>query len=67
MWSFRTLYLSRLLGWGIIELELYALVYCVKQLAPYMLGRRFTVQTDHKNLVLFGDPGFTGTYVGEER
>jgi cleavage and polyadenylation specificity factor subunit 1 len=37
--------------WGIMELELYALVYCVKQLTPYLLGRRFMVKTDHKNLL----------------
>ena len=37
--------------WGIMELELYAFVFCVKQLAPYLLGCRFTVRTDHKNLV----------------
>jgi RNase H-like domain found in reverse transcriptase len=37
--------------WGIMELELYALVHCVKQLAPYLLGRPFTVKTDYKNLL----------------
>ena len=37
--------------WGIMELELYAFVYCVKQLSPYLLGKLFTVRTDHKNLV----------------
>jgi hypothetical protein len=37
--------------WGIMELELYALVHCVKQLAPYLLGRPFIVKTDHKNLL----------------
>ncbi len=29
--------------WGIMELELYAFVYCVKQLSPYPLGKLFTV------------------------
>ena len=24
--------------WGIMELELYAFVYCVKQLTPYLMG-----------------------------
>ena len=41
--------------WGIMELELYAFVHCVKQLAPYLLGRRFTVRKDHKNLVFLSD------------
>jgi RNase H-like domain found in reverse transcriptase len=35
--------------WGIMELELFALVYCIKQLSPYLMGRPFTVLTDHKN------------------
>jgi hypothetical protein len=34
-----------------MELELYALVFCVKQLAPYLMGRVFTVRTDHRNLL----------------
>ena len=37
--------------WGIMELELYAFVYCVKQLTPCLMGKLFTVKTDHKNLV----------------
>jgi hypothetical protein len=37
--------------WGIMELELYAFVFCVKQLTPYLLGRPFTVRTDHRNLL----------------
>jgi hypothetical protein len=37
--------------WGIMELELFALVFCVKQLSPYLLGRHFTVRTDHRNLL----------------
>ena len=39
--------------WGIMELELYAFVYCVKQLTPYLMGKLFTVmnEMDHKNLV----------------
>ena len=32
--------------WGIMELELYALVYCIKHLSSYLLGRQ-----DHKNLL----------------
>jgi hypothetical protein len=34
-----------------MELELYDVVYCVKQLTPNLLGKLFTVKTDHKNLV----------------
>jgi RNase H-like domain found in reverse transcriptase len=34
-----------------MELELYALVYCIKQLSHYLLGRLFTVRTDHRNLL----------------
>jgi RNase H-like domain found in reverse transcriptase len=37
--------------WGIMELELYVLVRCVKNLSPYLLGREFIVKTDHKNLL----------------
>ena len=37
--------------WGIMELELYAFVYCVKNLIPYLLGKQFTVRTDHRNLL----------------
>ena len=37
--------------WGVMELELFAIVFCVKNLALYLLGKLFTVRTDHKNLV----------------
>ena len=37
--------------WGIMELELYAFVYCVKILAPYLLSMIFTIRTDHRNLL----------------
>jgi RNase H-like domain found in reverse transcriptase len=37
--------------WGIMELDLYALVYCMKQLTPSLLGRSFIVKTDHRNLI----------------
>jgi len=37
--------------WGIMEFELYALVYCIKHLSSYLLGRQFVVKTDHKNLL----------------
>ena len=37
--------------WGIMELELFALVFCITQLTPYLLGRDFTVRTDHRNLL----------------
>jgi hypothetical protein len=33
--------------WGIMELELYAFVYCVLHLQSYLLGRKFIVRTDH--------------------
>jgi len=34
-----------------MELELYAIFYCVKQLITYLMGKQFTVKTDHNNLV----------------
>ena len=36
-----------------MELEIYAFVYCVKHLSPYLLllGKVFIVRTDHKNLI----------------
>jgi hypothetical protein len=34
-----------------MELELFALVFCITQLTPYLLGRDFTVRTDHRNLL----------------
>ena len=37
--------------WGIMEPELYTFVYCVKILAPYLLGKLSIVRTDHRNLV----------------
>ena len=40
--------------WGIMELELYAIVYCVKQhtslLTPYLMGKLFTVKTQEPRL-----------------
>ena len=35
--------------WGVMEFEVFAFVFCVKNLA--LLGQLFTVRTDHKNLV----------------
>ena len=32
-------------------MELFAFVFCVKNLSPYLVGKLFTVRTDHKNLV----------------
>ena len=37
--------------WRIMESELYAFLYCVMQLSPYLLGKLFTVRTDHTKLV----------------
>ena len=37
--------------WGVMEPELFAFVFCVKSLSSYLLGKLFTVRTDHKNLV----------------
>jgi hypothetical protein len=39
--------------WGVmeLELELFAFVFYMKNLSPYLLGKLFTVRTDHKNLV----------------
>ena len=36
---------------GVMDLELFAFVFCVKNLCPYLFGKLFTVRTDHKNLV----------------
>lgn len=36
--------------WAAIEREAYAIVYAVNKLRPYLLGRPFTVFTDHKPL-----------------
>ena len=37
--------------WAIMELELYDFVCYVKNLTPYLLGKQFTVRTDHLNLL----------------
>ena len=37
--------------WSIMELELYAFVYSIKQLTPYLMGKLFPEKTYHKNLV----------------
>jgi RNase H-like domain found in reverse transcriptase len=42
---------DRATRWGIMELELYASVYCMQQLTRYLLGRSFIVKTDHRNLM----------------
>jgi len=44
---------------GIMELELYAFVYCVKPLTPYLIGKLFTMKTDHKNLVYLANSSIT--------
>ena len=37
--------------WSTIEQEAYAIVFCVLRLETHLLGRRFLIRTDHKNLV----------------
>jgi len=37
--------------WSTIEQEAYAIVFCVLQLRNTILGHRFTLETDHRNLV----------------
>ena len=39
--------------WGPYELELFALTYMLKQWRPYLLGRVFTVKTDHSPLTYY--------------
>ena len=40
-----------------IEREALAIVYAVTRLRHFLLGRRFTINTDHKPLEFFFDPG----------
>ena len=47
------------------ELELYAFVYCVKQLTPYLMGKLFTVKTDHKTSSISRIRQFQSWPVGE--
>eukprot|EP00762_Andalucia_godoyi_P007957 ANDGO_01279.mRNA.1 Retrovirus-related Pol polyprotein from transposon 412 len=49
-------YLSRAFSeaesrWSTIEQEAFAVYYCITSLSHYLLGHRFTVETDHRNLV----------------
>jgi len=44
---------------GIIELELYSYVFCVRKFSPDLLGKRFTVTTDHKDLVYLANLSIT--------
>ena len=37
--------------WATIEQEAYGIYYAVKQLAYYLIGKQFIVETDHQNLV----------------
>lgn len=54
-------YVSRALSntetnYGTIEKEALAIIFCVTKLRQYLLGNKFTLQTDHKPLVtLFGE------------
>ena len=64
MCSIRTHLSEQASWWSIMELELYAFVYCVKKFALYLLGRRFTVRMDHKNSYLTQQ--FQSWYAGSE-
>ena len=37
--------------WATIEQEAYGIFYSVKQLAYYLIGKQFTIETDHNNLL----------------
>ena len=41
--------------WAIVEKELYALIYALQKCRRYVLGRKFTVYTDHKPLIWMVD------------
>ena len=40
--------------WAIIEQEAYGIYFAVKQLAYYLEGKQFVIETDHNNLVCMG-------------
>eukprot|EP00762_Andalucia_godoyi_P005374 ANDGO_06758.mRNA.1 Retrovirus-related Pol polyprotein from transposon 412 len=49
-------YLSRAFSatesrWSTIEQEAFAIFFCVTSLSHYLLGHRFTIETDHRNLL----------------
>src|SRR3546814_19867927 len=37
--------------WSTIEQEAFAIYYCITSLSHHLLGHRFLVETDHRNLV----------------
>eukprot|EP00762_Andalucia_godoyi_P005502 ANDGO_00514.mRNA.1 Retrovirus-related Pol polyprotein from transposon 412 len=37
--------------WSTIEQEAFAIFYCITELSHFLLGHRFVVETDHRNLV----------------
>ena len=37
-------------NWHVSEQEIYAVIHAVEKWRPYLIGKRFTVYTDHKNL-----------------
>ncbi len=37
-------------NWHVSEQEIYAVIYAVEKWRPYLIGNKFTVYTDHKNL-----------------
>ena len=39
------------LRWSVIQKEAYGIFYCCTQLDPMLRDRKFTIQTDHKNLM----------------
>ena len=45
-------------NWSTTEKECYGIVYCLKKLEYFLLGRTFTVQTDHKSLCWLDSTGF---------
>ena len=55
------LYVSRKLSpaearWSNIEREAFAIVWAIDRLKPFLLGRRFKLNTDHKPLIFLFDP-----------
>ena len=45
-------------NWSTTEKECFAVVYCLRKLEFFLLGRSFVVQTDHKSLTWLDSTGF---------